>query len=1491
MRLLVANVTRWSASWRGLLASDAAVWCVQEARLHQDEVEPTTLEARRRGLRLQPGPAHEGQHLLATAHRLGACEVRAAPMAGLSGDRPGRLQHAAIFLGSGRVLHVLNCYGYAGGRADLERNTALVLEGLTWLQGLGGAPALLVGDLNCRLADTGLEGPMAMAGWSDLLALAGPTCLPSQGAPSRIDYALANREARSLVCGAGLRWDLGLASHGALEVEFRLATPERAFLRRGVPALAGPAVEAWSPAAAAATTAALTSRHEPAFRAGLAEGDLDRAWAALELAMRAWLSARLGHGAPLPRPHAAVAWQAERPPTSGGGGEAAHAAADAALLRLRRLRGLRHAQGRAHPDAQRVAQTTLRALRAADAQDPEWSVVHEGLRASDAVASAVLDRAEAAWQQERLAALSARRAAWTAWVQDAAANAQGRLYRWIRDGGALEEELVPDPAAGPAAQEPGPSPASGQRSWLLALRGGPAARLRFFEGPWRELWQRPCAAAPGEEWLQTLDGLPPFPERVPWTGGLVRALLRRMPRRKKPGLDAWTVAELRLLPDELLEWVAELFEAVEARGAWPQHLREPEGLLLPKPGGGGDALDRRPIWLLPILYRVWAAGRAQLLARWRLSWAGAEVGYGAEELAWELALELEAAEALEEGIAGTALDWRKAYDHVGLASAQALLTRAGVPAWLLQPAFSAYSARRRLRVGRALGGPWQPTSGLLPGCALAVFFLSVLTLPWLRRTGAIDDRLRRRIYVDDLTVWMRGPAAEAGEAVAAAMAETLAFEQAMDWRLNRGKSAQFANRRDLRRWLRLQHPEVGATTGIRDLGVVATAGPARRCPVSGARVRLAAGRFARVGRLPLPFRQRCLMGAAAGTAAGLYGAACGRPPARELAGLRAAARLAVCRGGLRSAAEVVFGVLSPSWRLDPEAVVVLAPLWQVALALRRGRFPEALWRETAGAWRAGSGRGAGPVAAALASLQRLGLGGDAECWTGVPEAPQGWRPSERALPDTRRVLLAAWGRAEAARLAQRRAAFEHLEVGVDRWASRRLLESGALDAEAAGALRVVLAGGVVTETVAAKWGRPARCPHCGAAQEDLEHRLWRCPRWEPQRLAALRACDGAAPDVEALRRRLPPGVARTGLLPQEARLAALAAAARCAEAPQPPPAAPPPEGLPRRRAWTDGACLHPTDPLVARAGWGLLLEGASGAAGREHSGAVSGLQTAQRAELTAAVEAARLAGGAVEIVTDSRYVANGVAALRGGANLADWAHADLWALIAPQCRSGALLARWVKGHTTAQEAVARRLAAEDRAGNAQADALAGRAAQARLPPQPLLEARAAVLADLAAAQRVIAAVELAAICANRAGDRDDARRVPRRRLWQPRRRLPPRDGAAPTGRGGPAPARAERFRPAAPAPADACRALFAGRAWQPHVAAQGPGFAVCLACGASAPTWRHLAARPCAGWAPALAPRAAAVLLLPDVACAGGDAAAFPAALQRRLQQRPRAPD
>ena len=54
----------------------------------------------------------------------------------------------------------------------------------------------------------------------------------------------------------------------------------------------------------------------------------------------------------------------------------------------------------------------------------------------------------------------------------------------------------------------------------------------------------------------------------------------------------------------------------------------------------------------------------------------------------------------------------------------------------------------------------------------------------------------------------------------------------------------------------------------------------------------------------------------------------------------------------------------------------------------------------------------------------------------------------------------------------------------------------------------------------------------------------------------------------------------------------------------------------------------------------------------------------------------------VEVITDSKFVANGIAAIYGGASPRDWAHADLWERMAPYCGSRFLIARWVKGTLT-----------------------------------------------------------------------------------------------------------------------------------------------------------------------------------------------------------------
>ena len=126
------------------------------------------------------------------------------------------------------------------------------------------------------------------------------------------------------------------------------------------------------------------------------------------------------------------------------------------------------------------------------------------------------------------------------------------------------------------------------------------------------------------------------------------------------GLDGWTPGELRLLPASVDPAVAAILAACEDGAPWPQPTQRVEVVLLPKPKGGPG--DRRPVCLLPVLCRIWAAARRADVDAWRGRWAAAGLHAGALELSWRLAFAVcEAAHAGQE-LAGLAYDFQKAFD-------------------------------------------------------------------------------------------------------------------------------------------------------------------------------------------------------------------------------------------------------------------------------------------------------------------------------------------------------------------------------------------------------------------------------------------------------------------------------------------------------------------------------------------------------------------------------------------------------------------------------------------------------------------------------------------------------------------------------------------------------------------------------------------------------------------------------------------------------------
>ena len=124
-----------------------------------------------------------------------------------------------------------------------------------------------------------------------------------------------------------------------------------------------------------------------------------------------------------------------------------------------------------------------------------------------------------------------------------------------------------------------------------------------------------------------LRGLPPFPALEPLEPVATAAGIWTLPWGRAPGPESWTADDLRLWPPHLVSALVALFRAVEQFGRWPLGLAAADVVLLPKPGACADeVLQRRPVTLLPVIYRLRARLRLHAVDAWRAQWGPAVEG-------------------------------------------------------------------------------------------------------------------------------------------------------------------------------------------------------------------------------------------------------------------------------------------------------------------------------------------------------------------------------------------------------------------------------------------------------------------------------------------------------------------------------------------------------------------------------------------------------------------------------------------------------------------------------------------------------------------------------------------------------------------------------------------------------------------------------------------------------------------------------------------------
>eukprot|EP00971_Amphidinium_carterae_P265987 5276304-Amphidinium_carterae.1 len=117
-----------------------------------------------------------------------------------------------------------------------------------------------------------------------------------------------------------------------------------------------------------------------------------------------------------------------------------------------------------------------------------------------------------------------------------------------------------------------------------------------------------------------------------------------------------------------VESLARFLNVVEAAGQWPQDIREVMYLQRPR-----DVGERRPIALLPQVYRLWRALCRHDVREWRARCTGrGEVPVGRGALDETVAFETELTTASDTPQAGIFLNFSKCYERVPVATLEAL---------------------------------------------------------------------------------------------------------------------------------------------------------------------------------------------------------------------------------------------------------------------------------------------------------------------------------------------------------------------------------------------------------------------------------------------------------------------------------------------------------------------------------------------------------------------------------------------------------------------------------------------------------------------------------------------------------------------------------------------------------------------------------------------------------------------------------------------------
>ncbi len=311
------------------------------------------------------------------------------------------------------------------------------------------------------------------------------------------------------------------------------------------------------------------------------------------------------------------------------------------------------------------------------------------------------------------------------WAREASCAGAAAAHRWTRIPSEWRPDTVEELVDG---------------AWTITA--DPGAVVEEERIKWAALWSPDGTANTDLEWGNATCLARPSIEQF-------RRAARSFPRKTGVGVEGITPSDFDALDDDGIESCISVLLACEAIGYIPKLLALVIVKMIPKKDGG-----RRPIGLMPSLYRIWGKVRADDVRDWERRWAreyfAAGPGRSAESAAWRAAFRAELAAASRADSASVLWDLLKCFEHGRHTLLADEVHAVGFPIAVARMAVEMYKAERRLLVDEAVSGPIFPTRGFMAGCSRALALIKVVMVRRMDVFVSRHPRVCLDLYVDDV---------------------------------------------------------------------------------------------------------------------------------------------------------------------------------------------------------------------------------------------------------------------------------------------------------------------------------------------------------------------------------------------------------------------------------------------------------------------------------------------------------------------------------------------------------------------------------------------------------------------------------------------------------------------------------------------------------------------------------------------------------------------